>query len=119
VAAPGSEDGVGRDDENDTGPRADEPRILDDEHASRYELWVGEDRVGFAAYRREPGRIVFTHTVVDPAREGHGYGGTIARAVVGDAVSRGETIVPQCPFIRAWLEKHPDAASDIDWSDQS
>ena len=93
-------------------------RVIDDADAKRYELWVGDDRVGFAAYRREPGRVVFTHTVVDPAQGGHGYGSRIARAVVTDAVSRGETIVPRCPFIRAWLEKHPDAASDIEWPDQ-
>lgn len=92
-------------------------RVVDNEHANRYELWVGDERVGFAAYRREPGRVVFTHTVVDPAQEGHGYGSLIARGVVADAVSRDETIVPRCPFIRAWLEKHPDVSRDIDWPD--
>lgn len=96
-----------------------ERRIVDDERARRYELWVGDDRVGFSAYRREPGRVTFTHTVVDPAFEGHGYGSAIARAVVADAVERGDTIVPRCPFIRSWLEKHPDAAPDIEWSEPS
>lgn len=94
-----------------------ERRITDDDRSRRYELWVGDDRVGFAAYRREPGRVTFTHTVVDPAFEGHGYGSALARAVIADAVERGETIVARCPFIRSWLEKHPDAATDIDWSD--
>ncbi|RWZ59569.1 N-acetyltransferase [Labedella populi] len=96
-----------------------ETRIVEDVHARRYELWVGDDRVGFSAYRRESGRVTFTHTVVDPAFEGHGYGSAIARAVVADARERGETIVPRCPFIRSWLEKHPDAASDVDWTDPS
>ena len=75
-----------------TDAGADSPRIVDVEDARRYELWAGYDRVGFAAYRREPGRITFTHTVVDPAHEGHGYGSAIARAVVADAVKRGDTI---------------------------
>ncbi|RUR03462.1 GNAT family N-acetyltransferase [Labedella endophytica] len=100
-----------------TDAASGEPRIVDVPHANRYELWVGEDRVGFSAYRREPGRVMFTHTVVDPAHEGHGYGSAIARAVIEDAVQRGETIVPRCPFIAAWLEKHPDAATDIEWPD--
>ncbi|PSL36910.1 hypothetical protein CLV49_0512 [Labedella gwakjiensis] len=102
-------------DGTDTKTENPEPRVVDDEHARRYELWVGDDRVGFSAYRREAGRVVFTHTVVDPAHEGHGYGSILARGVIDDAVSRGETIVPRCPFIAAWLNKHPDAATDIDW----
>lgn len=121
IAAPGDEDDVSTETtgtpSDDTA--SDEPRIVDDERARRYELWVGDDRVGFSAYRREPGRVTFTHTVVDPAFEGHGYGSAIARAVVADAVGRGETIVPRCPFIRSWLEKHPDAASDIEWTEAS
>lgn len=105
---------------DDTAANTTESRVIDNGGANRYELWVGDDRVGFAAYRREPGRVVLTHTVIDPAKEGHGYGSTLARGVIDDAVSRGETIVPRCPFIRAWLEKHPDAATsaDIDWLDQ-
>jgi predicted GNAT family acetyltransferase len=114
--SPRNEDDVGTEDTAGTTGT----RVVDNDQARRYELWVGDDRVGFAAYRRETGRVVFTHTVIDPAHEGHGYGSTLARAVLEDAVSRGETIVPRCPFIRAWLEKHPDAfpSADIDWPDQ-
>ncbi len=101
---------------DDTDQGTVEPRVVNDEASRRYELWVGDDRVGFSAYRREPGRITFTHTVVDPGHEGNGYGSAIARAVVADAVERGETIVPRCPFIRSWLEKHPDAATDVEWN---
>jgi predicted GNAT family acetyltransferase len=106
----------GTSDSERTDPEA--PRVVDVPEAHRYELWAHGERVGFAAYRREPGRVVFTHTVVDPEQEGHGYGSTIARAVIADAVGRGETIVPQCPFLSAWLEKHPDAATDIDWPER-
>jgi predicted GNAT family acetyltransferase len=112
-----STDDIAPDDTADTASDGGGTRVVDVEHARRYELWVGDERVGFSAYRREAGRVVFTHTVVDPAHEGHGYGSAIARAVIADAVARGETIVPRCPFIRAWLEKHPDAASDIEWPD--
>jgi predicted GNAT family acetyltransferase len=106
-------------DANASGPTASAgPRVVDVPDARRYELWAHGERVGFAAYRREPGRVVFTHTVVDPEQEGHGYGSTIARAVIADAVGRGETIVPQCPFLSAWLEKHPDAATDVDWPER-
>jgi predicted GNAT family acetyltransferase len=81
----------------------------DNPEESRYEGWVDGKLAGFAAYRLEPGRIVFTHTEVDDAYEGQGVGSTIARFALDDVRARGDLrVVPRCPFIRGWIEKHPD-----------
>ena len=39
------------------------------------------------------------------------------QAAVDRARETGETLVPWCPYARAWMEKHPDAVSgvEIDW----
>lgn len=82
-----------------------------DDH--RYAAYLDGALAGFAAYElaEEPARIVFTHTEVDPAYEGHGVGGAIARAALDDVRATGErAVVPQCPFIAAWIERHPDYA---------
>lgn len=82
---------------------------------SRYQLSVDGARAGFAQYRLEPGRIVFTHTVIKPEYEGRGLGSRLARFVLDDAVARGERIVPECPFIAAYLRRHGEYEASVDW----
>ena len=62
-------------------------------------------------YRRRGQRMVLLHTGVPGALEGEGVGGQLVRAAVGYAASEGLTVVPACPFARAWLERHPDVAA--------
>jgi hypothetical protein len=57
--------------------------------------------------------MVLLHTGVPHALEKHGIGGELVRAAVGYAASRGLTVVPACPFARAWLEQHPDVAAQV------
>lgn len=93
---------------------ADEVELRDRPERARYEVLVDGRVAGFAMYRREPGRTVFTHTIVKPAYEGRGLGGRLARYVLDDVVARGERIVPECPFIRAYLERHPAYEASVD-----
>ncbi|MBM7503215.1 GNAT family N-acetyltransferase [Agromyces aurantiacus] len=94
----------------DDGVRIDR---VDEEH--RYELFVGDDLAGYVEFRERPGRIVFIHTIVDPAFEGRGFGSRLARHVLDDAVARGDRIVPRCPFIAAYLKTHPGYEESVDW----
>lgn len=76
---------------------------------SRYEAHIGGKLAGFAAYKIARGNQVFTHTEVDDAFEGQGVGGALARAALDDVRERGEhQVVALCPFIAAWIERHPD-----------
>lgn len=63
---------------------------------------------GVVTYQLTGGVIAYTHTRVEPEFEGRGVGSTLARAVLDDARARGRTVVPICPFLRGWLEKHPE-----------
>jgi uncharacterized protein len=87
--------------------------IRDNTAESRYEIYVDGDRAGFAAYRDEPGRRVFTHTVVEDDYEGQGVGSRLAAGALDDTRGRGLSVVPRCPFIRAFIERHPDYADLI------
>ncbi|WP_375487174.1 GNAT family N-acetyltransferase [uncultured Jatrophihabitans sp.] len=81
--------------------------VVDDPERQRYVVrWGGQD-AGLAAYRRGPGVVTFTHTEVDPSFEGHGLGSQLAAAALDDARRRGEKVVPVCPFIRGWTDRHP------------
>ena len=84
--------------------------VVDNRDFWRVEAHVDGAVAGFAAYRDRPGKRVFTHTEIDPAFEGQGIGSTLARAALDEARADGIGVVPQCPFIRGWIDKHPDYA---------
>ncbi|HEY6597066.1 MAG TPA: GNAT family N-acetyltransferase [Asanoa sp.] len=82
--------------------------VTDNAARKRFEIAVDGEPAGFAAYRLRDGVVVFTHTRIDPAFEGRGVGGTLARAALDQVRERGDGVVAQCPFIAGWIEKHPD-----------
>ncbi|WP_433789788.1 GNAT family N-acetyltransferase [Actinoplanes sp. CA-252034] len=62
---------------------------------------------GMLTYQVTGPIIVYTHTTIDPRFEGRDVGALLARAVMEDAESRNRTVVPMCPVLAEWLEKHP------------
>lgn len=88
----------------------DVPRIVDDPDASRFEAWLGDRRVGFTEYRLGASRIVFLHTEIDPAVEGRGIGSRLVAEALRQARGRGLAVTAQCPFVAAYLRRHPEAA---------
>ena len=89
-------------------------RIDDDPANNRYKLWLGDEFAAYSEYESEPGRVVFTHTVVRPRFKGRGIGSRLAKYAVDDARDRGLRITPVCPFIRSWLERHDEYDSIVD-----
>ncbi|WP_029135774.1 GNAT family N-acetyltransferase [Nakamurella lactea] len=83
--------------------------VTDNSELHRFEARLDGALAGFAVYRREPGRIVFVHTEVDPAFEGRGIGGALARQALDGLRDDGTVqVVAECPFIAAWIQRHPD-----------
>lgn len=89
--------------------------IADNTARHRYEASLDGQSAAYSEYELEPGRIVFTHTVVRPRFEGQGVGSRLAKFVLDDARARGLRIVPVCPFVRAHLKKHPEYDSVVDY----
>jgi uncharacterized protein len=89
--------------------------FVNDERRGRYNAMRDKRPVAFSEYELEPGRIVFTHTVVRPEFEGQGIGSRLAEFVVQDAQARGLRITPVCPFVRAYLRRHPEYESIVDY----
>jgi predicted GNAT family acetyltransferase len=91
-------------------PEADAAAITvqDAPERSRYEVTVDGDLAGFAVYEdRGDGIRVFTHTEVADAYEGRGVGSALARGALDDVRASGRRLVPRCPFIAAFLRRHP------------
>jgi predicted GNAT family acetyltransferase len=53
------------------------------------------------------------HTEVDPAHEGEGLGGAIARSVLDDIRRRGLLVQPLCKFMAAFIARHPEYADIV------
>src|SRR5207244_10304464 len=85
-----------------------EAEVVNVPQESRYELRLGGRLIGLAAYRRRDRRIAFTHTEVDEACEGHGFGSRLAETALDDARRHGLDVVPLCPFIAHFLDRHPE-----------
>ena len=84
--------------------------FVDSPDHHRYELRSGDEVVGFIAYRLGDGVITLVHTEVDPAHGGQGHAATLARGALDDARSRGLAVVPSCPYVASYIEKHPEYA---------
>ena len=82
--------------------------VRDAPEASRYEARVDDRLAGASFYERVGNVVVFTHTEVDTAFEGQGVGGRLVRGALDDVRRQGGQVVARCPFVRAWLERHPD-----------
>lgn len=89
--------------------------IVDNRVAKRYEASLGGSHAGYSTYREEPGRVTFVHTVVPPEFEGRGIGSRLAKFAIDDVQSRGLRIRPVCPFVRAWLRRHAEYDSIVDY----
>lgn len=86
--------------------------VSDNKRELRYELTRDGEVLGFLVYRPEPerGRVVLVHTEIDPAYEGHGLGNALVKGALDDLRERGLAVVPVCPFVRAYLRRHPEDA---------
>jgi predicted GNAT family acetyltransferase len=82
--------------------------VTDNARRRRYELSADGALAGFITYRTEPGAVVLMHTEVDPQFEGRGLGSRLVRGALDDIRARGVKVVPVCPFVRAYLERHPE-----------
>ena len=92
--------------------------VTRNDDASRYEIHHDGTLAGFAEYdlRPEgdaPEAIRFIHTEVDPAFQGKGLAGRLAAEALADAAERGLGIVPICPYIAGYVEKHEIAGARI------
>lgn len=84
--------------------------VVDNRAEHRFEL-TADGAVAIAAYERDGDTIVLTHTVVPEALRGEGIGSRLIAGALAQVRDDGLKVVPQCPFVAAFLREHPDAAT--------
>jgi uncharacterized protein len=73
----------------------------------RFELDVAGG-MAVAYYRAAPGRITITHSEVPSALRGRGIGSRLVRGALDLARAQGVKVASHCPFVSAYLGKHPE-----------
>jgi predicted GNAT family acetyltransferase len=82
--------------------------VRDNPDEQRYELMLGDTLAGFVSYRLRGDRLVLTHTEVVRELQGRGWGSRLVGEALADAGARGLTVMPLCPFVVAYIRKHPE-----------
>jgi predicted GNAT family acetyltransferase len=89
--------------------------VVDESGKHRYEARDADGGIlGFSAYLLRGDTVVFTHTEVDPDTEGHGVGSTLVRGALDDVRRQGRRVVPQCPFVKEYIDSHQEYADLVD-----
>lgn len=85
--------------------------VTDNPGRSRYEALTPQgDIAGFVQYQRRRDRVVLVHTEVLPDYEGQGVASRLAKGALDHVRGLGLAVVPTCPYISAYIGKHPEYA---------
>jgi predicted GNAT family acetyltransferase len=89
------------------------PDIVHRDVEARFEARLDGHRGELRYVRREvEGRsvMVIPSVVVDRAIEGRGVAGALTRVALEWARAEGMRVDPVCPYVDAWLRRHPEFA---------
>jgi predicted GNAT family acetyltransferase len=75
----------------------------------RYELAV-DGHLAASYYEVAGGVITFLHTEVPPELGGRGIGSRLIKDALDQVRADGLKVIPRCPFVKAYIDKHPDYA---------
>ena len=82
-------------------------QITNNTDAHRFETTV-DGHTAYVEYTFDGDTMIFPHTLVPDAIGGQGIGSQLAKAALDWAKEEGYAIQPDCPFIRSYVEKHPE-----------
>lgn len=81
--------------------------FTDNTRKKRYELQL-EEGLAYIEYIKAQNKVYLTHTEVPRKAEGKGLGSRIVRLALKDIEDHGLELVPLCPFVALYLQKHPE-----------
>lgn len=93
-------------------------RVTDNPEEDRYEAFADGEFAGCTVYRLRSGRISFVHTEIEDRFEGHGIGSKLVAEALDDARKRGLGVLPFCPFVNAFIERHREYVDLVPESDR-
>jgi len=83
--------------------------VVNNEKDRQFEISV-DGQTAILKYVPQGNRLNLVHTEVPPALGGRGIAGQLAKAALEYAQSEGLQVIPSCPFVRGYLERHSEYA---------
>lgn len=84
----------------------DSSSVSHDLAAGRFEISTGAGP-GVLTYVARGPAMEILHTEVPGAAEGQGYAATLAAAALDFARDAGKQVIPSCPYVAAYIRRHP------------
>ena len=81
--------------------------VQDNQARNRFELHT-QGIVAFMDYIRESKVLTLTHEEVPPEASGKGIGSALVKGTLELIRSRGEKVIPVCPFVAAYMLRHKE-----------
>jgi len=86
--------------------------LIDNTEKKQYEFHI-EDDLARIEYIKAQGKIFLTHTEVPARFEGKGIGSALVKQALDDIQQKGLALVPLCPFVAAYINRHPEYSALI------
>jgi uncharacterized protein len=84
--------------------------IVDNKDRQRFEVLI-EGEYAYIDYRWHENELVLMHTFVPEALRGRGIADKLARHVLEDVKTKNLRSKIYCPFLRTYLQRHPEYLS--------
>ncbi len=81
--------------------------VRDNKALSRFEL-DSNGATAVANYQLGNGVITISHTETPVAARGQGIASRLVAGTLEIVRARGLKVIPRCPFVRAYMQKHPE-----------
>jgi predicted GNAT family acetyltransferase len=82
--------------------------------AERFEIRVDDRHAGYTEYLDHDGQRIFNHTEIDSDFAGRGLAGALVSQALDRTREAGLRIVPICPFVAGYIQKHEEFADITD-----
>lgn len=81
--------------------------VRENAEKNRFEIWVDGELAGFTEHRERGSAVAYVHTEIAERFGGKGLAGQLIRETLDIERERGTKILPYCPFVKAFIQKHP------------
>lgn len=83
--------------------------VRDNAERHRFEL-DADGHIAFSEYKRNGATLTIMHTEVPKELNGKGIGSALVRGMLDIARAQGLKVVPLCPFVAGYIDRHPEYA---------
>jgi predicted GNAT family acetyltransferase len=93
--------------------------VTDNPSASRFEITVDDELVGYLEYQEEDGEYAIPHTRIFPAFRHRGLGATLVVSSLETIRDRSGRVLPYCSFVPKIMRAHPEFADLVPESERA